>query len=147
MADQITTLQQRAITTLIEIGSAEEAAQLIGVSRQTIDRWLNETAFHSKLRQEQQRTATNLAIRLNSGVECAVAVIEGIMNDPATPVHLRLHATDIYLTNASKLFDMSSLEEQTARLDKLIEEAAGINRRAEQLEPPLKPNFARALKY
>ena len=60
--------QLRAIELLVNGNTAEAVAREVHVDRVTIQRWKNETEFHSELN-AQTRTATEDARRLTCDIE------------------------------------------------------------------------------
>jgi transposase-like protein len=88
---------EQAIAALLSHRSVEEAARAVGISPNTLLRWMKEPEFEAALR-EAQRTAFSEAIgRLRDFAGAAVTTVLKIMVDSNAPAGTRLRAAEIVL--------------------------------------------------
>ncbi len=114
--------QRKAVEALLTTGEVSAAAQSVGVSRETLYRWLKEPAFHQAVRQAEARALDDLSRLLVRLGRTAVATLAKAMSDPTVPAASRVRAADAALGRLLQLRELATLE---ARITTL-EEAAGI---------------------
>ena len=114
--------QRRAVEALLTTGEVSAAAQSVGVSRETLYRWLRQPVFHQAVRQAEAQALDDLSRLLVRLGRTAVATLAKAMSDPTVPPASRVRAADAALSRLLQLRELATLE---ARLTAL-EEAAGI---------------------
>jgi hypothetical protein len=109
---------EQAITALLSHRSVDEAARAVGISPNTLLRWMKEPEFEAAL-QEARRMAFSQAIgRLQDAGGAAVTTVLKIMLDPKTPAGTRLRAAEVVLEQGTKATDMEELEDRVAKLER-----------------------------
>lgn len=83
---RLTIEQQKAIETLLTGASDREAAEAVGVNRETVTKWrLYHPAFQAELNYRRQELYEGNADKLRSLVPEAVIVLEGALKDTENP--------------------------------------------------------------
>jgi hypothetical protein len=105
-------LEQRmelAIAALLSHKSLEDAARAVGVSTNTLLRWMKEPAFRA-MYQEARRLAFSQSIgRLQEASGAAVTTTLKIMLDANAPPGIRLRAAEIVLEHGAKAAELEQL--------------------------------------
>ncbi len=114
--------QRKAVEALLTTGEVAVAAQSVGVSRETLYRWLKEPIFQQAVRQAEAQALDDLSRLLVRLGRTAVATLAKAMSDPTVPPASRVRAADAALSRLLQLRELATLE---ARLTAL-EEAAGL---------------------
>jgi transposase-like protein len=98
-----------AIAALLSHRSVEDAARAVGVSTNTLLRWMKEPEFRS-MYQEARRLAFSQSLgRLQEASGAAVTTTLKIMLDPSTPLGIRLRAAEIVFEQAAKAGEVEKL--------------------------------------
>lgn len=112
---------EQAVAALLSHRSIEDAAREVGISRNTLMRWMKEPEFQTKCR-EARRTVFSHAIgRLQDSAGAAATTVLRIMLDPNAPAHTRLRAAEVVLEQAAQAGEIENMAARVARL----EQAAG----------------------
>jgi len=119
---QLKPKQRKAVEALLTTGEVSAAAQSVGVSRETLYRWLKEPTFNQAVRQAEARALDDLSRLLVRLGRTAVATLAKAMNGPTVPAASRVRAADAALGRLLQLRELATLE---ARITAL-EDAAGI---------------------
>jgi len=110
---------EQAIAALLSHRNVEEAARAVGISANTLLRWMREPEFEAAYR-EARRTAFYQAIgRLQDFAGAAVTTVFKIMLDPNTPAGTRLRAAEVVLEQAAKGGEMQDIEDRLAKLERM----------------------------
>jgi len=98
-----------AIAALLSHRSLEDAARAVGVSTNTLLRWMKEPEFLA-MYQEARRLAFSQSLgRLQEASGAAVTTTLKIMVDPNAPLGIRLRAAEIVLEQAAKAAEVEKL--------------------------------------
>ncbi|HTW65870.1 MAG TPA: hypothetical protein VME17_14690 [Bryobacteraceae bacterium] len=98
-----------AIAALLSHRSLEDAARAVGVSTNTLLRWMKEPEFQD-MYQEARRLAFSQSLgRLQEASGAAVTTTLKIMVDPNAPLGIRLRAAEIVLEQAAKAGEVEEL--------------------------------------
>jgi transposase-like protein len=101
---------EQAVVALLSHRSIEEAAREIGVTANTLLRWMREPEFKTACR-EARRTVFSHAIgRLQDAAGAAATTLLKIMLDTNVPPATRLRAAEVVLEQATKAGEMAMLE-------------------------------------
>jgi transposase-like protein len=101
---------EQAIVALLSHRSIEEAAREIGVTANTLLRWMREPEFKVACR-EARRTVFSHAIgRLQDAAGAAATTLLKIMLDTNVPPATRLRAAEVVLEQATKAGEIAMLE-------------------------------------
>jgi transposase-like protein len=113
--------KEQAVAALLSHRTVEEAARAVGISPNTLLRWLKKPEFQAAC-QNARRSASRQAIaRLRDALGAAVMTLLKIMVDPNAPSGIRLRAAEIVLEQDAKYI---ALEEIEGRLSELERSAA-----------------------
>lgn len=112
--EKLTPGQKRAIAELLKSGNVSRAAEVAGVSRYTVHRWLKHPAFRDALRQSEQEALDALQRRLVSLADGAADALQAGLD--SSDLRLRLRAADTIL---DRLLALRSLIDFDARLTAL----------------------------
>jgi transposase-like protein len=101
-----------AIAALLSHRSVEDAARVVGVSANTLLRWMKESEFQAKF-QEARRLAFSQSLgRLQEATGAAVNTTLKIMLDTNNPPGVRLRAAEIVLEQAAKAAELEQPAER-----------------------------------
>jgi transposase-like protein len=101
---------EQAVVALLSHRNIEEAAHEVGVTPNTLLRWMREPQFKTACR-EARRTVFSHAIgRLQDAAGAAATTLLKIMLDTNVPPATRLRAAEVVLEQATKAGEMSMLE-------------------------------------
>lgn len=114
--------QRRAVEALLSTGEVSAAAQTVGVSRQTLYRWLAEPAFTAAVRSAEAQALDDLSRMLVRLGRTAAGTLARAMADPATPAATRVRAADAVLGRLLQLRELATLEARVGELER----AAGL---------------------
>jgi transposase-like protein len=118
--------KEQAIAALLSYRSVEEAARAVGISANTLLRWMKEPEFEAVCR-EARRTVFSQAIgRLQDAAGAAATTVLKIMVDPNVPSGTRLRAAEVVLEQAAKAGEMEDIENRVATLER----TAGLARKS-----------------
>lgn len=122
MAD-LTTKQAAAIAALLEGNPQGGAATAAGVTKRTLQRWLNEPAFTAALREGSDAAIRAASARLAATTEHAVNNILATMTTPTTPgAAVRLRAADALLSHALRIREHADILERLSELERRLNE-------------------------
>lgn len=111
----VTSRQKHTIALLASGKNITEACESVGVSRQTVNRWLSEAFFRSELQAVEDERYHELARSLAGLDAMAVQALKESLS--CSDKRLRLRAVDIHLRIRSEL-ETVKLEERLHRLEK-----------------------------
>ncbi len=101
---------EQAVVALLSHRSIEEAARDVGVTANTLLRWMREPEFKNACR-EARRTVFSHAIgRLQDAAGAAATTLLKIMLDTNVPPAIRLRAAEVVLEQATKAGEISMFE-------------------------------------
>ena len=125
--------KEQAIVTLLTCRNVEEAARTVGISVNTLLRWLKDPEFGAAY-QEARRAAFSQSIgRLQDAVGAAVTTVLKIMLDTKAPAGTRLRAAEVVLERTAQAIEMEDLEARVAALER----AADLAKKSSQRSPIL----------
>jgi hypothetical protein len=132
---------EQAIAALLSHRSVEEAARAVGISANTLLRWLKEPEFDVACR-EARRTAFSQSIaRLQDASGAAVTTVLKIMLDTNAPAGTRLRAAEVVLEQTTRAIEMEDIEARVAELER----AAGSAKRSRKRSAILTLTIPKAL--
>jgi len=118
-SDTLTAKQTKAISALLTARSLEQAAELAGIARRTLYRWLELDLFKKELRRAQAQGVDTLTRRLIAGNESALQTLEACMSADYPPGVRRAAARD-WLDLYHKQYDLTVIQERLAELEAAI---------------------------
>jgi hypothetical protein len=125
----LTGKQQKAVAALLATGEVKAAAAEVGISRETLHRWLKQPLFLAAVRQAEAEALDELSRLLVRLGRTAVATIAKAMSDPVTPAATRVRAADVALNRLLQLRELAQLEARVQALEAPAGLEAGGGRR------------------
>lgn len=115
---KLTTRKSQAIAALISAPSIAEAAELAGMGRRTLDRWLAEDAGFQQALSAAESAAISEAVRA-TGADMAAnfATMREIRDDLELPASVRLRAAQTLDGSLLKWREIASIEERLTALE------------------------------
>ena len=130
--------KEQAIAALLSRRNAEEAARAVGISANTLLRWIKDPEFDAAY-QEARRTAFSQSIALlQDGSGAAVKTVLKIMLDSNVSAGTRLRAAEVVLGQGAKAFEMEDIEARVAQLERAAGSAKKSRKRSAILIWPSK---------
>jgi transposase-like protein len=117
---------QQAITSLLSHRSIEEAAREVGISPNTLVRWMKEPEFQAACLEVRRTVFSHAVGRLQDAAGAAATTVLKIMLDSNAPAATRLRAAEVVLEQATKTGEMEDVQDRVARLER----AAGLVRKS-----------------
>lgn len=119
----LTPKQRKAVEALLTTGEASAAAKEVGVSKDSLYRWMKQPAFIDAVRDAESRAIddlTRLLVRLG---RTAAATLAKTMIDPVAPYPTRVRAVDASLSRLLQLRELATLETRV----RALEASAGLD--------------------
>jgi hypothetical protein len=95
--DELSLIQLRTLTHLLEGASRQRIAGLLQIEQSTIAGWLSEPAFRSAYQAGLRNLRADLSTRAVSGAHEAIDVVRAILRDPEAAPSVRLQAAKTLL--------------------------------------------------
>lgn len=139
---------EQAIAVLLSYRSVEEGARAIGISANTLLRWMKQPEFEAALQEARRKVFSQAVERLQNAADVAAKTVLKIMLNPNTPTGVQLRAAEIVLDQAAKAGEIESIEARLARLERPAGLATKSRKRSEDLtylsatylpDPPITP--------
>ncbi len=111
--------QRQAVEALLATGEVTAAAREVGVSRETLHRWLRQPLFLQAVREAEAAALDELSRLLVRLGRTAAATLAKAMSDPATPWATRVRAADASLSRLLQLRELATLEARVTELERL----------------------------
>ncbi len=121
--DGLSAKQRRALEALLTTGEVLAAAQVAGVTRETLHRWLRQPQFLSAVRAAEAQALDDLSRVLVRLGRTAAGTLAKAMSDPTTPASTRVRAADATLGRLLQLRELATLEARVVELER----AAGLD--------------------
>jgi hypothetical protein len=113
---------EQAIAALLSHRSIEDAAREVGISPNTLVRWMKEPEFQAAYLEARRTVFSHAVGRLQDAAGAAATTVLKIMLDPNAPAATRLRAAEVVLEQAAKAGKVDDFEERLAKLER----AAGM---------------------
>ncbi|NPV84738.1 MAG: hypothetical protein HPY45_01845 [Anaerolineae bacterium] len=114
--------QRKAIEALVGCANVSKAAEVAGVSRDTLYRWSKLPHFQAALEQSIQDALSELSRALVSRGNTAVETIGAIMTDRTAIPAVRLRAAETVLANILRLREQIDIEQRVSKIERLLQE-------------------------
>ena len=101
---------EQAVVALLSHRSIEEAAREVGVTPNTLLRWMREPKFKTACREARNTVFSHAIGRLQDAAGAAATTLLKIMLDTNVPPATRLRAAEVVLDQATKAAEISMLE-------------------------------------
>ena len=115
MTKNLTPKQLRAVESLLTTGDKSQAAELAGVKRQTIYKWLKQPEFQQALREAEAEALQSLSQALARLGSKAADTLDKSMDADSDQVRLR--AADIVLNRLLQLRELVDLDARITELE------------------------------
>ena len=115
MTEKVTPKQLRAVESLLTTGDKSEAAELAGVKRQTVYKWLKQPDFQQALRDAEAEALQSLSQALTRLGSKATRTLDKSMDAESETVRVR--AADIVLGRLLQLRELIDLDARVAELE------------------------------
>lgn len=116
MKENLTLKQRTAIRALLTEPDTTAAAKTAGVSRDTLYRWLADSAFQAALQDGEAAALTEVSRALVRLAGRATATLEGAMTDETTTASVKARAADAVLGRLLQLRGLVDLESRVTDL-------------------------------
>jgi uncharacterized protein (UPF0147 family) len=104
----------------------DEAAKSIGVTQQTLLRWMQVPEFDAAYRKARRAAFSQSTARLQQATSAAVSTLLKIIVDTNAPRSVRVRAADSVLDHAKQAIEIEDVEVRVAAL----EQAAELSKRS-----------------
>jgi hypothetical protein len=109
---------EQAIAALLSHKSIEEAAHEVGITSNTLQRWMKESEFQVELRKARRAAFSQAIGRLQDAAGAATSTLLRIMIDANTPASTRLRAIEIVLEQGAKAATINDLDDRVTKLER-----------------------------
>jgi transposase-like protein len=113
--------QEEAIAALLTQRNVDEAAKSIGVTQQTLLRWMQVPEFDAAYRKARRAAFSQSTARLQQATSAAVSTLLKIMVDTNAPPSVRVRAADSVLDHAKQAIEIEDVEVRVAALEQAAE--------------------------
>ena len=117
---KLSTRQLKAIEAMLSGASNQRAAELAGVTRRTLERWLQDADFNSELGRRFEFVLRRGAVRLLALVELASNVFYQGMTKPDRQTGVKLRAANSVMTHLPKLIETTEILRRLDELEQTI---------------------------
>lgn len=114
---ELTHQQRQAILALLSAPTVTEAANRIGVRRETLSRWMRKPAFSEALREAERESLQAFSRSLLSLSELAIKALFDALQPSGVPLRYRLQAVGLLAGNLGNVLDLASFEERLSALE------------------------------
>ncbi len=128
MQQNLTLKQRKAVSALLTEPDTTAAAKAAGISRDSIYRWLAESAFQTALRDAEAGAIAAVSRSLVRLAERAAATLDRAMTDPAAASSTKVRAADVILARMLQLREGAVLEERVRELERSAADAGRVGR-------------------
>jgi transposase-like protein len=129
---------EQAIAALLSHRNIDEAAREVGVSVNTLSRWMKQPEFEAALREARRRVSERAIGRLQDAADVAAKTVLKLMLDSNVPPATRLRAAEVVLNRTVDAGETEGIDDRLAKLERL----AGLS---SQLRPRSDVAFVKSL--
>jgi hypothetical protein len=119
--ERLTRKHQKTVDALLATGDVAAAAKEVGVSRETVYRWLRQPAFAQAVRDAEAQALDDLSRLLVRLGRTAAGTLAKTMSDLSVPPATRVRAADVTLSRLLQLRELATLEARVVELERLAE--------------------------
>lgn len=120
----LTLKQEKALAALLTEPSAHKAAALVGISRASLFRWLNDPVFAAAYRDARGRLMESTLTALQSASVAAVETLRAVMGDESAPGSVRVSAARAILEHSLKAREIFENEDRLHFLESVLKPEA-----------------------
>jgi transposase-like protein len=114
---------EAAIAALLTQRNLEEAARSIGITPNTLLKWMKEPEFDAAYRKARRAAFRQSIARLQQASSAAVTTLLKVMVEPGTPPSTKVRAADSILDHSAKAIELEDIEARVAELERAAEAA------------------------
>jgi hypothetical protein len=107
----------QAVAALLQAHSVGDAAQVVGVSTRTLQRWKSDPAFAAALLDAQSEIFHCVSVEVRSLALDAVRTLGQVLRDEKSPTPSRVRASAAILAMLTKTHDREVIEARLTRLE------------------------------
>jgi hypothetical protein len=112
--------KDEAIAALLTQRNLEEAAKAVGISANTLLKWMKDPEFDVAYREARRAAFRQSVARLQQASSAAVTTLLKLMVDPATPASVKARAADSVLDHSAKAIELEDIEARVSELEASI---------------------------
>jgi hypothetical protein len=120
--------KEEAIAALLTQRNLDEAAKAVGISANTLLKWMKDPEFDASYREARRAAFRQSVARLQQASGAAVTTLLKVMVDPGTPASVKVRASDSVLDHSAKAIELEDIEARLAELERAAEAAKNGNR-------------------
>lgn len=113
----LTARQRKVIEALLSGADKDEAARKAGVTRRTVDRYLQEPAVHAALGEATGAALGDVARRMIGAMATALDTMLALTEDKDAPATVRLRAAIAIVEHGPRLFEAHDLVKRIEALE------------------------------
>jgi len=115
--------KEAAIAALLTQRNVEEAARSIGISANTLLKWMKEPEFDAAYREARRAAFRQSITRLQQASSAAVTTLLKVMVEPGTSPSTKVRAADSILDHSAKAIELEDIEARVAELERAAQAA------------------------
>lgn len=108
---------EQAIAALLSHRNVEVAARSVGISVNTLQRWMQVPEFQAAYQAARRKLLSQAIGRLQDAAGAAATTLLKIMMDPNVPAGVRLRAAEVVLDQVVKAGEVEEFEDRMAKLE------------------------------
>ena len=120
--------KEAAVAALLSQRNIDEAAKSVGISPQTLLRWMKNPDFNAAYREARRAAFGQATARLQHASSAAVSALLKVIVDPASPASSRVRAADCILDHGKKAIELEDIEVLVAEFEAAAKSQAEANR-------------------
>ena len=121
MSENLTPRKRKAIAALLTTCDTTQAAQVAGVSRVTIYKWMRDQAFKDALKAGAAEALESLSRSLVTLGDKAVKALGAALDDTAAGASVKVRAADVILSRLLQLKELIDLESRVTELERTVQ--------------------------
>jgi transposase-like protein len=110
--------KEQAIAALLSHRNVEEAARAVGISANTLLRWMKEPKFDAAYREARRTASCQSIARLQDALGAAVTTVLKIMLDSKVSAGTRLRAAAVVMAYTAKAIEIEDIDVRVAELER-----------------------------
>ncbi len=112
---------EEAIAALLTQRNIEEAAKAVGISANTLLRWLKVPEFQAAYLKARRAAFGQAVARLQQGTSAAATTLLKVLIDPNTPASVKVRAAEAIFNHAAKAIEIEDVEARVTELERTAE--------------------------
>lgn len=109
--------KEEAIAALLSQPNIEQAARAVGISANTLLRWMKIPEFAKAYREARRTAVSQSDARLQQATGAATSTLLKLMLDPNTPASTRARCAESVLAHSAKAIEREDIETRVAALE------------------------------